>query len=106
MSLIVGHLMEMVDQNNGIVDSTTRSNYYVRILSTIHHELLKPSASIFIATQMLLLMFFPPEVDSSISLLSQSKKPNVTYNVSVSAVLGVGKPLPQQLLFGLLEARV
>ncbi|GMH09774.1 hypothetical protein Nepgr_011615 [Nepenthes gracilis] len=36
--------MEMVDQNNGIAGSTTGSNYYVRILSTINRELLKPSA--------------------------------------------------------------
>ena len=43
--LVIGQFMEMVDQNNGIVGSTTGSNYYVRILSTINRELLKPSAS-------------------------------------------------------------
>ncbi|KAI3474309.1 hypothetical protein Pfo_029097 [Paulownia fortunei] len=44
--LVIGQFMEMVDQNNGIVGSTTGSNYYVRILSTINLELLKPSASV------------------------------------------------------------
>ncbi|KAK9065995.1 hypothetical protein SSX86_015397 [Deinandra increscens subsp. villosa] len=45
--LVIGQFMEMIDQNNGIVGSTTGSNYYA---------------------------------DSSISLLSQSEKPDVTYN--------------------------
>jgi len=44
--LVSGQFMEMVDQNNGIVGSTTGSkNYYVRILSTINWELLKASTS-------------------------------------------------------------
>ena len=30
----------------GIVGSTTGSNYYVRILSTLDHELLKPNSSV------------------------------------------------------------
>ncbi|GER54611.1 26S protease regulatory subunit 6B homolog [Striga asiatica] len=44
--LVIGQFMEMIDQNNAIVGSTTGSNYYVRILSTINRELLKPSASV------------------------------------------------------------
>ncbi|KAI4963178.1 hypothetical protein ZWY2020_017030 [Hordeum vulgare] len=44
--LVIGQFMEMVDGNNGIVGSTTGSNYYVRILSTINRDLLKPSASV------------------------------------------------------------
>ncbi|TQD95439.1 hypothetical protein C1H46_018924 [Malus baccata] len=44
--LVIGQFMEMVDQNNEIVGSTTGSNYYVRILSTINREHLKPSASV------------------------------------------------------------
>jgi hypothetical protein len=73
----------MVDQNNGIVGSTTGSNYYVRILSTINRELLKPSASVALHRHSNALVdVLPPEADSSISLLSQSEKPDVTYNVS------------------------
>ncbi|CAI8600427.1 unnamed protein product [Vicia faba] len=44
--LVIYQFMEMVDQNNSIIGSTTESNYYVRILSTINYELLKPSASV------------------------------------------------------------
>ncbi|KAL2334140.1 hypothetical protein Fmac_015353 [Flemingia macrophylla] len=76
--------MEMVDQSNDIVKSTTGSNYYVRILSTINHELLKPSASVaFHRHSNALIDVLPLEADSSISLLSQSEKPDVTYNVCI-----------------------
>lgn len=82
--LVIGQFMEMVDQNNGIVGSTTGSNYYVRILSTINRELLKPSASVALHRHSNALVdVLPPEADSSISLLSQSEKPDVTYTVSI-----------------------
>ncbi|MBA0782383.1 hypothetical protein Gotri_000272 [Gossypium trilobum] len=69
--LVIGQFMEMVDQNNGIVGSTTGSNYY----------LLKPSASVALHRHSNALVdVLPPEADSSISLLSQSEKPDVTYN--------------------------
>ncbi|KAJ7294605.1 hypothetical protein O6H91_Y245800 [Diphasiastrum complanatum] len=80
--LVIGQFMEMVDQNNGIVGSTTGSNYYVRILSTINRELLKPSSSVALHRHSNALVdVLPPEADSSISLLTQSEKPDVTYNV-------------------------
>ena len=44
--LVIGQFLEMVDANSGIVGSTTGSNYYVRILSTLNRELLKPSSSV------------------------------------------------------------
>ena len=44
--LVIGQFLEMVDENAGIVSSTTGSNYYVRILSTLNRELLKPSSSV------------------------------------------------------------
>ncbi|PWA68667.1 BTB/POZ-like protein [Artemisia annua] len=68
--LVIGQFMEMIDQNNGIVGSTTGSNYYVRILSTINRELLKPSASVALHRHSNALVdVLPPEADSSISLL-------------------------------------
>lgn len=82
--LVIGQFMEMIDQNNAIVGSTTGSNYYVRILSTINRELLKPSASVALHRHSNALVdVLPPEADSSISLLSQSEKPDVTYTVSL-----------------------
>ena len=44
--LVIGQFLEIIDHNHGIVSSTTGSNYYVRILSTINRELLKPGASV------------------------------------------------------------
>lgn len=86
--LVIGQFMEMVDGNNGIVGSTTGSNYYVRILSTINRELLKPSASVALHRHSNALVdVLPPEADSSISLLGSSEKPNVTYNVSFFSFL-------------------
>ena len=86
--LVIGQFMEMVDQNNGIVGSTTGSNYYVRILSTINREDLKPSASVALHRHSNALVdVLPPEADSSISLLSQSEKPDVSYNVKFLSFL-------------------
>ncbi|KAH9555673.1 hypothetical protein CY35_08G127400 [Sphagnum magellanicum] len=78
--LVIGQFIEMVDQNNGIAGFTTGSNYYVRILSTINRELRKPSSSVALHRHSNALVdILPPEADSSISLLSQSEKPDVTY---------------------------
>ena len=63
--------------------SAAGSNYYVRILSTLNRELLKPSASIALHRHSNALVdILPPEADSSISLLTQSERPDVAYTVS------------------------
>jgi ATP-dependent 26S proteasome regulatory subunit len=52
----------------------TGSNYYVRILSTIDRELLKPSASVALHKHSNALVdVLPPEADSSISMLQAGK---------------------------------
>lgn len=78
--LVIGQFLEMVDQNTGIVGSTTGSNYYVRILSTVNRELLKPSASVALHRHSNALVdVLPPEADSAITLMSGEKRPDVTY---------------------------
>eukprot|EP00798_Chlamydomonas_sp_ICE-L_P007257 gene7257-368_t len=78
--LVIGQFLEMVDANYGIVGSTTGSNYYVRILSTLNRELLKPSSSVALHRHSNALVdILPPEADSSISLLGDHEKPDVTY---------------------------
>ena len=70
----------MIDASYGIVGSTTGSNYYVRILSTLNRELLRPSASVALHRHSNALVdILPPEADSSISLLGDNEKPNVSY---------------------------
>merc|ERR1712119_145976 len=41
--LVIGQFLEAIDQNNAIVSSTTGRNYFVRVLSTLDKELLKPN---------------------------------------------------------------
>eukprot|EP00798_Chlamydomonas_sp_ICE-L_P009120 gene9120-16242_t len=78
--LVIGQFLEMIDSNYGIVGSTTGSNYYVRILSTLNRELLKPSSSVALHRHSNALVdILPPEADSSISLLGDHEKPDVTY---------------------------
>ena len=72
--LVIGQFLEAVDQNTGIVGSTTGSNYYVRILSTIDRELLKAGASVALHKHSNALVdILPPESDSSISMLQAGK---------------------------------
>ncbi|XP_015792884.1 26S proteasome regulatory subunit 6B [Tetranychus urticae] len=78
--LVIGQFLEAVDANTGIVGSTTGSNYYVRILSTIDRELLKPSASVALHKHSNALVdVLPPEADSSIAMLRADEKPDVSY---------------------------
>lgn len=59
----------------------TGSNYYVRILSTIDRELLKPSASVALHKHSNALVdVLPPEADSSISMLGADEKPDIQYS--------------------------
>ncbi|CAM6086384.1 unnamed protein product [Calypogeia fissa] len=68
--LVIGQFIEMVDQNNGIVGSTTDSNYYVKILSTINWELLKLSSFVALHRHLNALVdVLLPEANLSILLL-------------------------------------
>mmetsp|Transcript_63338 Transcript_63338/g.125210 ORF Transcript_63338/g.125210 Transcript_63338/m.125210 type:complete len:415 (-) Transcript_63338:224-1468(-) len=79
--LVIGQFLEIIDHNHGIASSTTGSNYYVRILSTINRELLKPGASVALHRHSNAVVdVLPPEADSSISMLGADEKPNVSYS--------------------------
>ncbi|KAI3384916.1 hypothetical protein SNEBB_004977 [Seison nebaliae] len=79
--LVIGQFLEAIDQHTGIVGSTTGSNYYVRILSTIDRELLRPSASVALHKHSNALVdVLPPESDSSITMLQADEKPDVSYS--------------------------
>lgn len=57
------------------------SNYYVRILSTIDRELLKPNASVALHKHSNALVdVLPPEADSSIMMLTSGKTPGTTFS--------------------------
>lgn len=68
--LVIGQFIEMIDEHTGIVGSTTGSNYYVRVLSTLDRELLKPNTSVALHRHSHSLVdILPPESDSTIQLL-------------------------------------
>lgn len=76
--LVIGQFNEMIDENYGIVGSTAGSNYYVRILSTLDRESLKPNTSIALHRHSHSVVdILPPESDSTVQLMSE--KPDVTY---------------------------
>ena len=78
--LVIGQFLEPIDENTGIVSSTTGSNYVVRILSTLDRELLKASSSVALHRHSNALVdILPPEADSSISIVGEDQKPDVTY---------------------------
>jgi len=79
--LVIGQFLEIIDHNHGIVSSTTGSNYYVRILSTINREVLKPSSSVALHRHSNAVVdVLPPEADSSISMMAAHERPDVRYS--------------------------
>ena len=79
--LVIGQFLEPIDESSGIISSTTGSNYLVGILSTLDRELLKPNSSVALHRHSnALVQILPPEADSSISLLGDQEKPDVTYS--------------------------
>lgn len=76
--LIIGQFNEMVDTNYGIVSSTAGSTYYVRVLSVLDREKLKPNTSIALHRHSHSVVdILPPETDSSIQLVLE--RPTETY---------------------------
>jgi len=76
--LVIGQFNEMIDTNYGIVGSTAGSNYYVRILSTLDREKLKPNTSIALHRHSHSVVdILPPESDSTVQLMTE--KPDVSY---------------------------
>jgi 26S proteasome regulatory subunit T3 len=77
--LMIGQFNEMIDTNYGVVNSTAGGGYYVRVLSTIDREKLKPNTSVALhKASYSVVDILPPESDSSIQLITE--KPDVTYH--------------------------
>lgn len=78
--LVIGQFLEVVDQETGIVSSTTGSTYYVRILSTIDREELAPNVSVALHRHSNSVVdILPSEADSAITMMQMTEKPDVTY---------------------------
>merc|ERR1719331_1589729 len=71
--LVIGQFSEMVDADHGIVSSTAGSNYYVRILSTLNRESLKPANSVALHRHSHAVVdILPPEADSTVQSLANA----------------------------------
>jgi 26S proteasome regulatory subunit T3 len=71
----------MVDTDTGIVSSTTGSTYYVRILSTINREDLKPNTSVALHRHSNSVVdVLPSEADSAITMMQMQEKPDCSYS--------------------------
>jgi len=78
--LNIGQFLEMVDELYGIIGSTSGSQQLVRILSTIDKEDLKIGCSVALHRHSSSVVgVIPPEADSSIQMVSNMEKPDVTY---------------------------
>ncbi|GMH79987.1 hypothetical protein TL16_g08351, partial [Triparma laevis f. inornata] len=76
--LVIGQFNELIDAEYGIVSSTAGSNYYVRILSTIDREDLKPNTSVALHRHSHSVVdVLPPESDSTVQLMAE--KPKISY---------------------------
>lgn len=70
--------MEMVDTHYGVIVSSSGTNFYVRILSTIDRELLKPNTSVMVhRNSHAVVDILPPDADSTVQLMEE--KPDVRY---------------------------
>ncbi|CAM9696195.1 unnamed protein product [Choristocarpus tenellus] len=77
--LVIGQFNEMIDANYGIVGSTAGSSYFVRILSTLDREILKPNTSVALHRHShSVVEILPPESDSTIQLMQE--KPDISYS--------------------------
>ena len=82
--LIIGQFNEMVDTNYGIVSSTAGSTYYVRVLSVLDREKLKPNTSIALHRHSHSVVdILPPETDSSIQLVVSNLELDLINNLTL-----------------------
>lgn len=79
--LLMGQFLEMVDKNTAIVSSTAGSNTVVKILSNVDRELLTPNTTVALHRQSSAIVdVLPPEADSSIPIVGEEERPNITYS--------------------------
>jgi len=71
--------VEMIDQNHAITGSAS-SGKYVRVLSTLDREELKPNTQVAVHKHSgAVVGILPPDTDSSVQMLKMTEKPDVSY---------------------------
>mmetsp|Transcript_15135 Transcript_15135/g.36610 ORF Transcript_15135/g.36610 Transcript_15135/m.36610 type:complete len:387 (-) Transcript_15135:78-1238(-) len=78
--LVIGQLIEKIDNNYAVVSSTIGNNYLVRIISTIDKEKLKINSSVILhRNSNALINILNKEVGSTVDIIPVSKKPEIKY---------------------------
>lgn len=70
MHLGTGTFVEMVDENYGIISGTSGNQSFVRVLSTLNREDLKPNARVAIhRSSHAVVDILPPDTDAAVTLM-------------------------------------
>lgn len=78
--LLIGKLIEKIDNEYAVVSSIIGNNYLVRIISTIDKEKLKINSSVMLHRKSnALINILNIEIESSIDIIPVSKKPEIKY---------------------------
>lgn len=79
--LLMGQFLELIDKNTAIVSSTAGSNSIVKMLSTVEKEALIPNTTVALHRHSSAIVgVLPPEADTSVPVVGEEEKPNVTYS--------------------------
>ena len=71
----------MIDENYGIIGSSSGSQTYVRVLSTLNRENLKPNARVAThRASQAIVDILPPDMDAAVQMMKMSEKPDVSYS--------------------------
>lgn len=77
--LETNNFVEMVDENYGIIGSAN-SGKYVRVLSTLNREDLKPNAQVAVhRASNAVVDILPPDSDTSVQMMKMTERPDVSY---------------------------
>jgi 26S proteasome regulatory subunit T3 len=79
--LILGQFLEKIDNKNGIISSSTGSNYLVKIMSTINEDELKINSSVVLhRSSNALVNIIDEEIHSGVNIMSKKNNPNIKYS--------------------------
>ncbi|RVD91855.1 26S proteasome regulatory subunit 6 [Tubulinosema ratisbonensis] len=78
--LIMGQFLEVIDNKTAIVMSTAGMHSVVNLLSTVDKSLLRPNTTVALHRHSSAVVdVLPPEADSTIPVLGEEERPDVTY---------------------------
>jgi len=76
-----GNFIEMIDENSGIINSNSGSTFYVRVLSILDREDLKPNQRVALhRSSHAVVDILPADTDAAVSMMKMTEKPDVNYS--------------------------